>query len=167
MKPKPLPPSDILRACFDISLVTGEIIWKRGRRKGKLASYINRQGYIHVYLNGKSRLAHRLVYKYWYGSDPPEYIDHINGIKTDNRLCNLRAANAKENSRNRGATGKSEYKGVGWHKPKSKWRACIRINGKHKFLGYYSEELDAAEAYNHAAKTIHKDFFYQEGNHEA
>ena len=76
--------------------------------------------------------------------------DHINGNTLDNRRCNLRVCTRERNTGNqkplRGIT--SKFKGVCWVKARSKWR--VAISGK--FIGEYISELDAAKAYNEAAK---------------
>lgn len=80
-------------------------------------------------------------------------VDHINGDKLDNRKSNLRLATHQLNMFNRPAcVGTSSiYKGVSWHKRKNKWMASARRDGISKFLGYFSNEEDAARAYNAAA----------------
>lgn len=76
-------------------------------------------------------------------------IDHINNIKTDNRLCNLQIVTQRQNvSRKTGYT--SIYTGVYWHKYKLKWGASIGLNGKTLHLGYYTDEVEASEAYKKA-----------------
>jgi len=94
--------------------------------------------------------------------DPPKgfMADHINGDRLDNRRCNLRLANALENSRNRANNhnSRSKYKGVAWKVENNKWQARIRIVGKQHHIGLFDTEEDAAYAYNQAAKLQHGDF---------
>ena len=79
-------------------------------------------------------------------------VDHINRDVRDNRRINLRICTTRENLRNKiSKRGFSKYKGVGWHKCRKRWRAYIVINDKHKSLGHFSTEEDAAIAYNNAA----------------
>ena len=87
-----------------------------------------------------------------------EYVDHINGDKTDNRRENLRLANKSQNGANRSKQKgcSSEYKGV--YKPTKKWRATIMVNGKRIHLGYFIDEMDAASAYDEAAMEHFGDF---------
>lgn len=80
--------------------------------------------------------------------------DHINGNGLDNRRINLRKCTARQNSLNHGfnKNNTSGYKGVGWHKQVSKWRAYIEVNKKHISLGLFENKKEAALAYNTAAK---------------
>lgn len=82
---------------------------------------------------------------------PEEEIDHINGVRNDNRWINLREADRHENTRN--AVVKSNsivgYKGV--FKAGKKWGARIRINSAETYLGVFNTIDEAAEAYRIAA----------------
>ena len=90
-------------------------------------------------------------------------VDHINGDGLDNRRSNLRvvtqAQNTKNRSKQRSATS-SPYKGVSWHKHKqhNKWSAYITANGHRKHLGYFSDPVDAAKAYDSAARELFGEF---------
>lgn len=87
-------------------------------------------------------------------------VDHINGNSLDNRKQNLRLCSRQENNRNSAPrkNSTSKYKGVSWSTCKSKWTVKIRVNGKSKHIGYFSDEKLAAEAYNKAAKQYYGDF---------
>lgn len=78
-----------------------------------------------------------------------QLVDHINRNGLDNRRENLRIANHQENEANskkqKGTT--SQFKGVSWYAPTSKWRAQICKSGKRYFLGYFENENDAAARY--------------------
>ncbi len=80
-------------------------------------------------------------------------VDHINGDTLDNRRYNLRVCTVKENVRNSASqAGTSVYKGVCWDVSKNKWLATIKVDRVPKFLGRFTEELEAAKAYDDAAK---------------
>lgn len=88
-------------------------------------------------------------------TSPPGYkIDHRNRDGLDNRRENLRVCTNSENQANRGvpANNKTGYKGVHWSKRERKYRAQIRVNSKHYDLGTFDNPIDAAKAYDAAAK---------------
>lgn len=91
--------------------------------------------------------------------------DHENGDGLDNRRSNLRTATASQNSGNTwkprrpgGMAHSSRYKGVSWDKSRSRWQAKICRNGRHKNLGRYDDEADAARAYDAAAMLHYGEF---------
>jgi hypothetical protein len=80
-------------------------------------------------------------------------IDHIDGNKLNNQESNLRIATGRQNHANvpRYCNNKSGFKGVHWNRAAKKWQAQIRANEVRHHLGYFSDKIDAAEAYNKAA----------------
>jgi hypothetical protein len=95
-------------------------------------------------------LMHRLLL----GAAKGEEVDHINGNGLDNRLENLRIATSRQNKFNQGirSSNSSGYKGVSWHQKDGKWRSRINIAGKSKWLGNFSCPIEAARAYDAAAR---------------
>jgi len=89
-----------------------------------------------------------------------EIVDHINGDKLDNRRSNLRIVNKSQNAINSKIRidNKSGFKGVYFDKRNKKWCAEIRLNKKKKFLGYFSNVLNAAEKYKKASLLLHGEF---------
>lgn len=79
--------------------------------------------------------------------------DHINRNGLDNRRINLRAATAFQNLGNQAlrSTNKSGYKGVNWNRLRRKWQGSIKIHGRSRHLGMFTDPVDAARAYNAAA----------------
>lgn len=84
-------------------------------------------------------------------------VDHINGIKTDNRLDNIRMVTSAENSR---AFAKKKhgcsslFRGVSWNTKSKNWTAYIMFNGEHTHIGVFEIETDAAKAYNYKAREL-------------
>jgi hypothetical protein len=94
------------------------------------------------------------------GLDLTHLIDHIDGDGLNNCRSNLRAATVAQNQQNRGKpkNNSSGFKGVGWHKKTSKWRAYIRVQRVQRHLGFFNTKEEAAEAYRQAAEKIHKEY---------
>lgn len=104
---------------------------------------------------GKCIMLHRFIV------DAPKWcvVDHVDGNPLNNTRSNLRVCTQAENSRNSiSVSGSSKYKGVSYVKRINKWRSYIKFNYKQIFLGYFKEEIDAAYAYNDAAKLYFKEF---------
>jgi hypothetical protein len=88
-------------------------------------------------------------------------IDHDNHEGLDNRKSNLRLATISQNNcnrRRRPDAGRSKYRGIDFDKRLKKWRARIRFNNKRILLGYFDNEIDAAKAYDEAARKLHGEF---------
>jgi hypothetical protein len=88
------------------------------------------------------------------------WIDHKNGDIFDNRKENLRKCTCSENNKNKCIfiNNTSGYKGVSWEKRMDKWLASITVNYKQMNLGYFTDIIEAALAYNEAAIKYHGEF---------
>lgn len=127
---------------------------------GKPTGSLNVHGYLVVNIDWRPHAAHRLAWAIVHGEWPREFLDHINGVKTDNRLCNLRQATAQQNCMNQDIRkdNRSGAKGVTWHPQTQKWRASIKIGGKRISLGLHWTVEDASDAYIEAAKEYFGEF---------
>ena len=105
-------------------------------------------GYITVGILTEQYRVHRLAWLYVYGEWPVKYIDHINQIRDDNRICNLRCVDDLENSRNKKQykRNKSGIVGVNWSNKRNKWEAYISISSKTISLGRFTDKEDAIKA---------------------
>ena len=121
------------------------------------------RGYKVMRINGINHLSHRIAFLIHYGY-MPRSIDHINGVKDDNRALNLRECTLKENNRNCGmrSTNTTGYKGVSKSKNKNltndKWIAMIGTDDGPLYLGIFNSPREAALAYDEAAPKHHKKF---------
>lgn len=131
-------------------------------KAGAVAGNLSSDGRPTIRIGNVVYYAHRIAWLLYYGVEPPNEVDHINRVKSDNRISNLRAATRSQNNRNcatrRG--NKSGIKGVKYYPERAKpWRVTIRIDNKIDLpLGYYATKVEAAAAYLEAAKKYHGEF---------
>lgn len=114
---------------------------------GDTAGYIRPDGYVAININRKIYKAHKLAYLYVNGVFP-DYIDHKNQNRGDNRISNLSLSTHKENHKNRSLqkNNTSGFCGVYWYPCMKKWCAKIKINQKTKMLGFFTDKEDAISA---------------------
>ena len=125
---------------------------------GDVAGCMDGKGYLAIKIFNRIYRAHRLAWFLHFGEFPDGDIDHINGIRTDNRISNLRKATRSENLQNlkTPSTNKSGFIGVSFCKTRNKWRASIRpCVGQQKSLGYFLTKEDASKAYLEAKQKYH------------
>lgn len=87
---------------------------------------------------------------YWVKKECVNQIDHINGVRDDNRIINLRSVNQQQNNWNR-----TKAKGYHWYKRDNKWMSKIKINYKTIYLGLFNTEEEARQAYLNAKQIYH------------
>lgn len=153
--------STTLREILAYDANTGIFTWNKKISKkiiiGEPAGCL-RNGYITINILGKRYQAHRLALIYIHGHCNSYDVDHINGIKNDNRIINLRFATRSENKQNILSiqpNNKSGYTGVTWHKHNKFWRATITTMGKQKHIGLFKTPEEAYEAYVKAKRELH------------
>jgi hypothetical protein len=127
-------------------------------KAGQQAGTFRKDGRQQISIDGRHYLSSRLAWFYVYGQWPTPDVDHINRIRCDDRLTNLREATRAQNVANRGKQlgGYSKYMGVS--RKRSRWEARIACEGKQIRLGIYATEEEAARTYDDAAQRIHGRF---------
>jgi len=153
---------EYLKSILNYNFETGIFTRKIPKKQINVNSIIgtkDKDGYVIIQIVGKKYKAHRLAWLYVHGEMPKHNIDHINGIKDDNRIENLRDVSNtinQQNHRKARKDNKSGYLGVSWSKIANKWICHITINKKAKHLGLFETAELAHEAYLKAKRTMHE-----------
>lgn len=139
--------------------VTGVFTRKTSRGGFHIGTPMGRHdtyGYVQITLRGSSYLAHRLAWLYVYGVWPDTEIDHINCIRNDNSITNLRKASRQGNNQNiktHRITNTCQMLGAS---PKDgKYQARISYNRKQYYLGFFNTKEEAHSAYVEAKRKLH------------
>lgn len=145
---------------FDYDLEKGILIWKnclsKPRLNGTVAGYLDSKGYVSIGIKKIEYKSHRIIWFLMTGKWPKNQIDHINGIRNDNRFCNLREATGSQNNANSSKRNSTGYKGV--CKNNNKWQSQIKIDGKKIYLGLYDTPEEAHAVYVVKAKELFGDY---------
>ena len=147
---------EVLDYCPDTGVFTWKIRTNSRVKVGDVAGCLDKDGYLRIQIDSRLHFTHRLAWFYVTGEWPPDQIDHINGIRDDNRIANLRAATRSENGQNRRkpqANNTTGYLGVTRHR--GKFLAKIRLDGKRKHLGLFNTPEEAHAAYLKVKREIH------------
>ena len=132
----------------DTGLFTRRLSTASTARAGDVAGTLTVHGYIVIEIEGKKVRAHRLAWFYVHGLWPTHEIDHVNQVRTDNRLLNLRDVPHVINAQNRKrATGITHSRG--------RWVAQINVANRHLFLGSFDSEASARKRYEEAKRHYH------------
>ena len=166
---KPLPIIEEIRNFLSYSSETGELRWlKSPANRVKIGNTVTHvdvsSGYITFRFKYRLHMAHRVAWYLHTGKQPVNHIDHINGIKTDNRFCNLREATTSQNLCNRGKqrNSTSGYKGVYWDKIHQNWYSRIQHQNRDYYLGRFPTPEEAHRAYCVKADELHKEFAHHQ-----
>lgn len=152
-----------MKARLILNRESGSLTWIKSRYKsriGKEAGCLCPDGYVTIKINENNKhnyfKAHRLAWLLEYKKWPQKKIDHINGIRNDNRIANLREVTPRENNQNTKKHRDGKLVGACFNKENKKWRSVIQINKKNIHLGYFETELDAHREYNKALASFLK-----------
>lgn len=155
------PTIERLRELLEYCPATGALRWKvyRGGRTGvgSAAGWPNEHGYLIVQVDRRYIRAHHIVFALHHGRWPSHEIDHVNGVRDDNRVQNLREATRSQNLANTRAR-RPGLKGVKWQRQQNKWYAHIQKDGCKYYLGPFDTEALAHDAYIAAAQDLFGDF---------
>lgn len=169
---KSLPSQEVLLALLRYEPKTGRLFWRErpvsmfpvewqhktwnSRWAGKEAFTAYQHGYKRGSLFGQFVFAHRVVWKLLHGNDATGQIDHINGVRDDNRAINLRVVDDAGNRKNQSLPkdNTSGRIGVNWSKAARKWQAEIAVSGKRVYLGIFKEFGDAVAARERAERAF-------------
>ena len=131
-------------AGFLYNPITGEL----NNSKGDECGSVSHNGYLRIWVKGRSMAAQRLIWLYMTGELPAGDIDHINHDRLDNRWINLRMVSRQGNMKNakRSSASASGFTGVTWCKQQGQWQSQVCVAGKTKKLGRFDCKLDAIAA---------------------
>jgi hypothetical protein len=169
-------PIEYLRECFNENFDTGILTWKERplehfynehsyyawltRWSNKQAGTKDTKGGIQIKVRYHSTLylvfAHRIIWALKTGSWPKFYIDHVNGIRSDNRFENLRECTLAENAQNQKlfSNNTSGYRSVSWSNTKKKWKINTQIRGLHRLT--FDDPAEASKVYLDARAKVYR-----------
>lgn len=135
---------------------TGHFKWIVKGRLPKIG-YKTIKGYLQIRVDDILYMAHRLAWLYVHGIFPDKQIDHINRIKDDNRIINLRMVTNSENHQNMSIRkdNKSGHEGVTFCNKRKRWRAYITAQKKRYELGFFEKIEDAIQIRAAAKRRLH------------
>lgn len=137
-----------VRELFDYDPETGKLTNKTSRGRAKIGAEsgsFDGLGYRQILVDYKQFMVHRVIWLWWYGYTPENYIDHVNGEKADNRIENLREVSHSCNLRNapQYKSNTSGVKGVCFDTSRKKWLASINLNGRNLSVGRFTSFIEA------------------------
>lgn len=138
---------------------TGVFRWKVASTRVKIGDVAGSDGdgYRVIRIDQRNYKAHRLAWLYVHGEWPAKDIDHINGVRSDNRIANLRDVSRSVNIQNlRRARSDNSSGLLGVSRNRGRWRAVINLEGKRHHLGYFASADLAHEVYLEAKLKIHE-----------
>jgi hypothetical protein len=152
----PMPTQVRLKEVFNYDPETGKVILLQSLGNYKAGTILKTKcgtGYFNLQIDKHRTLMHRFIWVYMYNR-VPKILDHINGIRTDNRLINLREVSQRTNCQNRQHHRNGRLPGTSRAQTPGKWRAYYTIEGKQYNIGQFNSELDAHNAYVRQIKKL-------------
>ena len=148
-----------MRSVIAYNPENGEMTWLGRNKTGFKVGRIHPEGYITFEYKGFKLKTHRVAWLIVTGLWPEHQIDHKNGIRHDNRWCNLRQATSSQNASNsaKSRPNSTGFRGVFKGRP-GKWSAKIGVARKKIHLGTFNSVEDAHRAYVDAAIQYHGQF---------
>ncbi|SDC67314.1 AP2 domain-containing protein [Massilia sp. PDC64] len=163
-------PVERLRELLGYDPESGVLTWRVSRPKygcavGQRAGWIEPKGYVHVSIDQVKLKGHRVAWALHYGAWPAGNLDHVNGVRSDNRIANLRIADQHQNIANSPirVNNKCGVKGV-VRTEDGKWQAQITVRGKRHHLGRFKTKEAAGQAYEAAAEKHFGEFARKQRN---
>jgi hypothetical protein len=157
-----MPSVALLRAHFSYDARSGVVL---RTKDGKQVGYLNNIGYRQVAFKGRIYSVHRLIWAIHHGQSPDGEVDHINGDRSDNRICNLRLASSSQNNQNRrlSSRNKSGVKGVFRTKWKKSgcdfaWRVAIGHSRGEYYITHFQCFGQAVRHSKEMRSKLHKEF---------
>jgi hypothetical protein len=162
---------DELKSLLSYDPQTGVFKWAKPPRRsvgiGSVAGSDDGRGYTVIGLFGRQYRAHRLAWLYMHGVLPDGEIDHINRVRNDNRIANLRIATSSQQKMNKFQTQQSGYPGVYLerrsktcpYKSQVRYRDPLTGRSVLKHLGVFKDAAEAHEVYDLACQLVHGEFY--------
>ena len=150
-----------LREYLDYDAETGALTWRlppaQCVKSGSLAGSRSDKGYLRVGFRSRLYMAHHVVWALAHGRWSEKELDHINRVRDDNRLDNLRECDRAENMQNQGIAGRGSNRliGASFDKTHGKFTAKIRKDNRQVHLGHYDPEEEAHAVYLAAKRRLH------------
>lgn len=145
-------PTEALLAAFSYDPLTGLF---RSKRTEKLVGHTDVRDYVTIHFAGKKYRAHRLAWLFHYGKWPDEHIDHINHVRSDNRIANLRDLTLAQNCENCSRGPRRSPHGPGIYLRYGSYQALLSVKNKRIVLGTYPIKEAAQAAYFDAKRIAH------------
>lgn len=169
IKPIKLPSQKFLRECLRYNRRTGKLFWRKrplshfvsegmrrrwNNRYAGLEAFTQKtdEGYLRGAIYKRTYLAHRVIWKWVTGEEPPPILDHIGRDESDNRWGNIRPATQVQNCMNR------EHRGISFDADQGKWRARITVDRKRIHLGWFATEKQAKIVRDAEVRNAYEEF---------